>query len=76
MHKSVLLARIIPPEGQKNVHIWRQSKFNEEINCFKKQDWSYCQSKNFSGTSDTVRHLKIFEIISNEMSISLLILCL
>ena len=30
--------------------------------------------KNFSGTGDTIRHLKTFRIISNEMSVLLLIL--
>ena len=30
--------------------------------------------KNFSGTGDTIRHLKTFRIISNEMSFLLLIL--
>ena len=30
--------------------------------------------KNFSGTRDTIRHLKTFRVISNEMSILLLIL--
>ena len=35
----------------------------------------YWQSNNFSGASDTVRHLKTFTIISNEKSILLLILC-
>ena len=30
--------------------------------------------KNFSGTRDTIRHLKTFRVISNEMSVLLLIL--
>ena len=34
-----------------------------------------CQSKNFSETSDTMRQLKTFKIISNEMPILLLTLC-
>ena len=33
-----------------------------------------CQSKNFSGIRDTIRHLKTFRVISNEMPV-LLILC-
>ena len=40
-----------------------------------KQKWCYCQSKVFSGTSDTIRYLKTFKMISNEMPILLLILC-
>ena len=32
-----------------------------------KQKWCNCQSKNFSGTNDTQRHLKTFRIISYEM---------
>ena len=31
--------------------------------------------KNFSGTRDTIRHLKTFRVISNEMSVLRLILC-
>ena len=31
--------------------------------------------KNFSETRDTIRHLKTFRVISNEMSVLLLILC-
>ena len=30
--------------------------------------------KNFSGTRDTIRHLKTFRVISNEMPVLLLIL--
>ena len=33
------------------------------------------KSKNFSGTSDTIRHLKTFKMISDEMPILLPILC-
>ena len=40
-----------------------------------KQKWCYCQSKNFSGISNTTRHLKTFRIISNEMPDLLLIQC-
>ena len=40
-----------------------------------KQKWCFCQSKNFSKTRDTIRHLKTFRIISNEMPALLLILC-
>ena len=36
--------------------------------------WYYCQIKNFSGTSDTISHLKTFRIISNKMPVLLLIL--
>ena len=31
-------------------------------------------NKNFSGTRDTIRHLKTFRVISNEMPVLLLIL--
>ena len=34
-----------------------------------------CQNKNFSGTSDTIRHLKTFRVISNEILVLLVILC-
>ena len=33
-----------------------------------------CQSKNFSRTRDTIRHLKTFRVIFNEMPVLLLIL--
>ena len=33
------------------------------------------KSKNFSRTSDTIRYLKTFRIISNEIPVLLLILC-
>ena len=33
--------------------------------------WCYFQSKNFSRTSDTIRHLKTLKIISNEMQVFL-----
>ena len=40
----------------------------------KKPKWCICQIyKIFSGTRDTIRHLKIFRVISNEMPILLLI---
>ena len=35
-----------------------------------------CQSKNLSGTADTIKHLKTFRVISNEMLVLLLILTL
>ena len=34
-----------------------------------------CQNYNFSAFRDTVRHLKTFTVISNEMAVSLAILC-
>ena len=37
--------------------------------------WCCCQGKNFSRTRDTMRHLKTFRVISNEMAVLLLILC-
>ena len=39
--------------GQQNVHTRHHSKFTEDANK-NKQKWRYCQSKNFSGTSDTI----------------------
>ena len=33
------------------------------------------KSKNFSGTSDTIRYLKAFRVISNEIPVLLPILC-
>ena len=60
--------------GQQNVHTRHHSKFTEDANK-NKQKWRYCQSKNFSGTSDTIKHLKTFRIISNEIPVLLLILC-
>ena len=56
------------------MHIWKHSKLREDANWYK-QNWCYCQSKTFSGKSDTVRYLKIFRIISNEASFLVLILC-
>ena len=50
-----------------------QHKFTEHAN-WNKQNWCYCQNKNFSGTSDTIKHWKTFRIISNEIPISLPIL--
>ena len=41
----------------------------------KKQKRCCSQSKNFSGTSDTISHLKTFRTISNELPVLLLILC-
>ena len=35
------------------------------------KNW-YCQSKNFSGASDFIRHFKIFRRISNKMPVLLL----
>ena len=61
------------PEGQQNVHSWHYSKFTEDANT-NKQKWCYCQSKNFSGKSDTRKHLKTFRIISNKMPVLLLVL--
>ena len=54
-------------------HVFAKYKKNNDIN---KQKCYYRQSKNFSGTvrSDTVRHLKTFRIISNEMPVLHLIL--
>ena len=40
-----------------------------------KKKWCCCRGKNFSRTRDTVRHLKTFRVISNEMAVLLLILC-
>ena len=51
-------------KGQKNV----LSKFIEDT-YWNKQKLHSCQSKKFSETSDTVRHLKTFGKISNEKSI-------
>ena len=60
--------------GQLNVHTWHHSKFTDNTKK-NKQKWYYLQSKNFSGTNGTIRNLKTFKIISNEMPILLLILC-
>ena len=38
------------------------------------QNWGSCQSKVFSGISDTVRNLKALQIISNKMTISMVFL--
>ena len=69
MRKSDPLGRriLLLPEWQQNVHIWRHSKLRQNTN-WNKQNWCYCQSKNFSGTSDTVRRLKIFGKISNAIT--------
>ena len=50
---------------------------NSDRQCanWNKQKWCFCQSKNFSRTRDTIRHLKIFRVISNEMPVLHLILC-
>ena len=45
-----------------------------QIHKGRQKKWCYCQSKNFSGTSDTISNLKTFKIISNEMPVLLLIL--
>ena len=75
MSTSVSLGRIVNLfflRGQLNVHAWHHSKFTDGVN-ENKQKWSYCQNKNFSGTSDIIRQLKTFKMISNEMPILLLI---
>ena len=56
------------------IHIQHHSKLTEDAN-WNKQKRCHCQNKYFSGTSYTVRHVKIFKIISNEMPDLLLILC-
>ena len=55
------------------VYIWRHSKFTEDVN-WNKQKLCYCQSKDFSGKSDSVRYLKVLRTMSNEMAILILIL--
>ena len=60
--------------GQKMVHTWHYSKFTEDTN-WNKQKWCCCLNKNFSGTIDTIKHLKTFRIISNEFQFFLFILC-
>ena len=58
-----------------NLFFRQHSKFTENVNTYK-QNWCYCQSKNFSGTSETAEwQLKVFRTIFNEMPISLLIPC-
>ena len=59
--------------GQLNIHTWHHSKFTEDAN-YSKQKWCYCQSKDFSETSDTKRHLKTFRINTSEIRV-LCILC-
>ena len=46
----------------KCTHLTTYSKFTHDASK-NKQKFCYCQSKNFSGTSDTVRQLKTFKII-------------
>ena len=41
-----------------------------------KQKWCCCQNKNFSGTRNTIRHLKTSRVIPNEMPVLLLMLML
>ena len=36
------------------------------------ENWCYCQSKVFSGISDTIKNLKALQIISNKMTISMI----
>ena len=48
-------------------------KWTENAN-WNKQKWCYCQSKNFNATSDTLRNLKTFRIITNEMPVLPLLL--
>ena len=64
-------APLLPEGTVKYVHIWHHSKFAEDANR-NKQKLCYCQSNNFSGTNDTVKHFKTFRIISNEKPILLL----
>ena len=54
--------------------IWQHSKVAEASNWIK-QNWCYYLSRNFSGIGDTVSHLKTFRVISNEVTISAVILC-
>ena len=58
--------------GQKNIQTRHYSKFTDNAN-WNKND--AIAKGNFSGTSDSVRHLMTFRIISNEMTILLLFLC-
>ena len=67
------------PSGRKNVPLFFLRKkytsgtITNHRDC--QQNWCYCQSKNFSGTSDNVTQLKTVRIISYEMPILLLIPC-
>ena len=45
------------------------NKFTEDTNWIK-QKWYYCYNKDFNGTSNIVKHLKIIRIISNGIQIS------
>ena len=62
--------------AQKNIDSWHHRKFTDRQGTkWNKQKCCCCQSKNFSRTRDTIRHLKTFRVISNEMPVLLLILC-
>ena len=67
-----------PQEKQCSSSCWGRTvkcthhgKFTGDTN-WNKQKWCYCQSKNFSGTSDTVRYLKTCRIISSKMPVLLI----
>ena len=74
---------LYPQEEQCTSSFWGDSKkctpskFTDRqrtpTKIFKK--WCCCQIKNLSGTRDTIRYLKTFRVISNEMLVLLLILC-
>ena len=64
------------PGGTVNIHSWHHSKFTDRQSTnWNKQKYCCCQSKNFSRARDTIKHLKTFRVISNEMPVLLLILC-
>ena len=60
------------PEG--TIRCTHHRKFTDNANK-NRQNRCYFQSKNFLGTSDTIRHLKTFKMASNKMPNLLLILC-
>ena len=64
------------PGAQSNIHFWHHSKLIKMQDTNQnKQKWCCSQSKYFTGTRDTVRHLKTFRVISNQIPVLLFILC-
>ena len=57
-----------------SLSIWQHSQLTEHT-IWNKENWYYCQSKDFSGIIDTARHLRTFRINSKEMLIPFPILC-
>ena len=63
------------PEGTNKMYTTGITANSQRISTKISENSSVAKIKNFSGRSDTIRHLKIFRIISNEMPVLLLILC-